>query len=206
MGVSPRWAAPPEISAWGLWHRPNPYMLVAAAWGLHSSAPAFAPLQLYEMQRAAVRLGDTELCWVDAGSPSGLGKMQQELTAISWRRPSVPATDTGPCLHPSEPQCPTDKQQPFLTVAKATSPLQTLGRWLYKWVVPLRGWCLHHQKAPCNEEPQGWEGSERGTAQKHVTAFPSSSCPRDSGPANHSLFSRQPHCQPQPPGRRSDPE
>lgn len=106
MGVSPRWAAPPEISAWGLWHWPNPYMLVAAAWGLHSSAPAFAPPQLYEMQRAAMRLGDTELCWVDAGSQLGLGKMQRELTAISWQRPSVPATDTGPCLHPSSHSVP----------------------------------------------------------------------------------------------------
>lgn len=71
MSVSHRWAAPPEISAWGLWHWPNTYVLVAAAWGLHSSAPAFAPLQFYEMQRAARRLRDTELFWMDAGSPSG---------------------------------------------------------------------------------------------------------------------------------------
>ena len=85
MSVSPGGAAPPEIRVWGLWHWPNPYVLVAAAWGLHGSAPAFAPLQLYETQRAAVRLGDTELCWMDAGSRLGLGKVQRELTAVSSR-------------------------------------------------------------------------------------------------------------------------
>lgn len=62
------------------------------------------------------------------------------------------------------PVYPADKHQPFLTVAKATSPLLTPGLWLYKYIMPLQGWRLHHQIAPCNKELQGWEGSEHATA------------------------------------------
>lgn len=51
-----------------------------------------------------MRLGDTELCWMDAGSPPGLGKVQREHQCPSNRHGSMPV--------PMEPQHPADKQWP----------------------------------------------------------------------------------------------
>lgn len=176
MGVRPRWAAQPGTEALA-----QPLHGAQQPLAGRSSAPALAPLQLLEMQRAVT--GWVDGCWVSplpsfSGEPVSLGQAQlpaHTLQATASHRQTAAFHHRG--------------QSHLLT----STILQT------NRLCPCE--CLCHWKALCNEEPQGWEGSGHGTAQKRITAFPSPPCQW-----TVILFFQQPHCQLQWPGRRSDPE
>lgn len=161
MGVSPQWATQPSC---GTGPTPSGW---SAARGRPRLCPGLGSTAGLGNAESSHGLGGTELCWMDAGSPPCPDPAETQ--GLCDRHSSL--------LARFKPQHPTDKHQPFLTVAKATSPLRPS----YKQAVSLR--VPLSLKIPCKEEPLGWEGSEHGTTQKCVTPFPSSpSCPVDSDP------------------------
>lgn len=101
-------------------------------------------------------LGGTELCWMDARCPPCPDPVENQCPCD--RHSSLLA-------HFKPHEHPTDKNEPFATMAKAASPLRPSCKQAVFLQVPLS------PKIPCNEESQGWEGSEHGTAQKVCYCF-----------------------------------
>lgn len=180
MGVSPQWATQPSC---GTGPTPSGW---SAAHGRPRLCPGLDSTAGLGNAESSHGLGGTELCWMDAGSPPCPDPA--ETHCLCDRHSSL--------LARFKPQHPTDKHQPFLTVAKATSPLRPS----YKQAVSLR--VPLSLKIPCNEEPHAGKGLSMGLPRSVLLLFLLLLLVR----WTVILFFQQPHCQLQWPGRRSDPK
>lgn len=180
MGVSPQWATQPGC---GTGPTPSGW---SAAHGRPRLCPGLGSTAGLGNAESSHGLGGTELRWMDAGSPPCPDPAETQ--CLCDRHGSLLA-----CF---KPQHPTDKHQPFLPMAKATSPLQPS----YKQAVSLR--VPLSLKIPCNEEPHAGKGLSMGLPRSVLLLFLLLLLVR----WTVILFFQQPHCQLQWPGRRSDPE